>query len=58
VYILGEEDTFERRLVQVGRAVGDKLTVTGIEPSEQIVFVGAQQLLSAELQAGGAKDED
>jgi hypothetical protein len=54
-FVLGEEDTFERKLVTVDRAVGQGVAVTsGLEPSEQVVIAGAQQLLSAELQAGGA----
>ncbi len=59
VYVLGEEDTFFRRLVTLGRATGDKVEVTdGITADDQIAIAGAQQILSAELQAGGAADED
>jgi hypothetical protein len=59
VFVLGEEDTFERKLVMPGRAVGDGLAITsGLEPDEQIVVAGAQQLLAAELQAGGAAPEE
>jgi hypothetical protein len=59
VYVLGEEDTFERKLVALGRALeGDAVAVVnGLEPDEQVVATGAQQLLSAELQAGGAGEE-
>jgi hypothetical protein len=58
VYVLGEEDTFERKLVTVGRSIGKDVTVTsGVEADEQIVTTGAQQLLAAELQAGGSADE-
>lgn len=58
IYVLGEEDTFERHHVTLGRSVGDKVAVTaGVEEADQIVTRGAQQLLSAELQAGQAPDE-
>lgn len=55
IFVLGEEDTFERRLVTLGRAVGDGLAVlSGVDDGAQVAATGAQQLLSAELQAGGA----
>lgn len=57
VFVLGEEDTFERKLVALGRTVGDRVVIeSGVEPAEQIVATGAGQLLSAELQAGGAAE--
>jgi hypothetical protein len=57
-FVLGEEDTFERKLVSLGRSVGDGVVVThGLEDNEQVVTAGAGQLLSAELQAGGAPEE-
>jgi hypothetical protein len=60
VFVLGEEDTFERKLVGVGHAIGDENVVItqGLEADEQIVATGAQQLLAAELQAGGAPEGD
>jgi hypothetical protein len=60
VFVLGEEDTFERKLVGVGHAMDDENVVItqGLEADEQIVATGAQQLLAAELQAGGAPSED
>lgn len=57
LYVLEEEDTFERKLVTVGRSLGDTVAISGLEDSHQIVTAGAQQLLSAELQAGGAPAE-
>ena len=58
IYVLGEEDTFERKLVVTGRSIGNTVTLTsGADTDEQIVTTGAQQLLSAELQAGGAPEE-
>ena len=58
VFVLGEENTFERKLVTLGRTVGEGVAVTsGVDESEQIVTTGAGQLLSAELQAGGAPKE-
>jgi hypothetical protein len=59
VYVLGEEDTFERKLVAPGHASAGGVTVTtGLEAGDQVVAGGAQQLLSAELQAGGGIPED
>jgi hypothetical protein len=58
VYVLGEEDLFERKLVTIGRSVGKDVTVTsGVDSDDQIVTTGAQQLLAAELQAGGSAEE-
>ncbi len=58
IYVLGEEDTFERKIVTLGRTVGDGVAiVSGLEETEQVAITGAGQLLSAELQAGGAPDE-
>ena len=58
IYVLGEEDTFERKLVQLGRSVGSDVTlISGADADGQIVTTGAQQLLAAELQAGGAPEE-
>jgi hypothetical protein len=60
VYALGEENTFERKIVTLGREMSaDKVTIMGgLEASEQVVTKRAQHLLSAELQAGGAPVED
>jgi len=58
IYVLGEEDTFERKIVTLGRSMDDSVAISnGVESGEQVVITGAQQLLSAELQAGGAPDE-
>ena len=57
VYVLGEEDTFERKLVTAGRTMAGKVAVSGIEENDQVVTTGAGLLLSAELQAGGAPEE-
>lgn len=58
LYVLEEEDNFERKLVTLGRGVGDGVVITsGLDDSHQVVTAGAQQLLSAELQAGGAPSE-
>lgn len=58
IFVLGEEDTFERKFVTLGRPVGgDRIAVTsGLDADEQVVTTGAQQLLAAELQAGGAAE--
>ena len=57
VFVLGEEDTFERKLVTLGRTVGERVVIaSGVEPAEQIASSGAGQLLSAELRAGGAAE--
>lgn len=58
VYALGEEDTFERKLVALGRALDDRIAVTsGLEADQQVIATGAQQVLAAELQAGEAPEE-
>ncbi len=59
-FVLGEEDTFERKLVSLGRSGSDDSVVVnqGLEAAEQVVTTGAQQLLAAELQAGGAPAGD
>lgn len=58
VFVLGEEDTFERKIVTVGRTVGEGVVIaSGLEENEQVAVTGAGQLLSAELQAGGAPEE-
>jgi hypothetical protein len=58
IYVLDEEDTFERKLVTPGRSIGDQVAFTGaVEVSQQVVTTGAQQLLAAELQAGEAPEE-
>lgn len=58
VFVLGEEDTFERKLVTLGRSVGEGVVIaSGLEAGDQVVTTGAAQLLSAELQAGGAPSE-
>jgi hypothetical protein len=57
LYVLGEEDTFERKLVTLGASVGDAVAVlSGVEADEQVAVTGAGQLLAAELQAGGAAE--
>ena len=59
VYVLGEQDTFERKLVTLGRPVGDGVVIaSGIEEGAPVVTTGAQQLLSAELQAGAGARQD
>lgn len=58
IYVLGEENIFERKIVTVGRTIGsDVALLSGAEAEEQIVVTGAQQILAAELQAGGAPEE-
>lgn len=59
VFVLGEEDTFERRLVGLVRSTANETIAiaNGLEAGEQVVVSGAQQLLAAELQVGGAREE-
>lgn len=57
VYVLEKGDTFTRKLVTLGRALGDRVVIaSGLDDDDQLAVTGAQQLLSAELQAGGAPD--
>jgi hypothetical protein len=59
VYVLGEEDTFFRRLVTLGRSTPEGVVITeGLTEVEQLAITGPQQLLSAELQAGGAAADE
>ena len=54
VYVQTGELTFARRLVEVARDEAAGVAVTaGLEAKDKIVTVGAQQLLSTELQAAG-----
>ena len=58
VFVLEKNDTFERKLVTLGRSLGDDVAIaSGIDADDLVAFAGAQQLLSAELQAGEAPDE-
>jgi hypothetical protein len=58
LYVLGRDDTFSRERVTLGRSVGDRIVVaSGVEADAQVAISGGQQLLSAELQAGGAGEE-
>jgi hypothetical protein len=58
IFVLGEEDTFERKFITLGRTVGDRVVIHGgVEDSELVLTTGAQQLLSAELAVGGAPEE-
>lgn len=58
IYALGATDTFVRKRVEVGRAIDvDKVAIlVGAQPDEEIAATGAQQLLAAELQTGGAEE--
>lgn len=57
VYVLGEGDMFARRLVTLGRTVGDDVVIeAGVAADASVAITGAQQILSAELQAGGDAD--
>lgn len=54
VYVLGEKDTFERRRVELGRALPDSFALTaGVAENNRVLTTGTQQLLSNELQAAG-----
>ena len=54
IYVLGEKDTFHRRRIQLGLALPDGVVVTdGLAENAHVLVVGAQQLLSNELQAAG-----
>jgi hypothetical protein len=54
LYLLGVKDTFERRRIELGRALPDSFVVTaGVAENDRVLTTGAQQLLSNELQAAG-----
>jgi hypothetical protein len=57
VYVRTGAETFERRRVELGRAeAGGYLVLGGLKAGEKVVDTGAQQLLSAELKAGGGEE--
>ena len=59
VYVLGEEDTFERKLISLGSSRDSEIAVlSGISGEEQVVATGAEQILAAELQAGESAGDD
>jgi hypothetical protein len=60
VYVSRDKNTFARKRVSLGRTAGEAIAVTdGIDARDDVDTTGAQQLLSAELQAaGGGEDED
>jgi multidrug efflux pump subunit AcrA (membrane-fusion protein) len=54
VYLQTADDTFRRQAVTLGRPDGNGWFVgQGFETQEQVVIVGAQQLLSEELRTQG-----
>jgi len=54
LYVLGAGDTFERRRVELGRALPDSFAIgAGVAETDRVLTAGAQQLLSHELQAAG-----
>jgi hypothetical protein len=57
LYVLGAQDTFERRRIALGRALPDSFAVAaGVAETDRVLTTGAQQLLSRELQAGVGGD--
>jgi multidrug efflux system membrane fusion protein len=59
VYVLGENDTFSRRLIAAGETIGQLAVVNaGLSPRDQVAVTGAQQLLSSELQASAEGAEE
>lgn len=57
VYVQTGEGVFDRRRVELGRALADGIAVTsGVGEHDRVVVVGAQQLLSTEL--GGGEQDD
>lgn len=54
VYVQTGQGAFARKLVEPGQSLPDgTVVVTGVGDKDQVVTVGAQQLLSTELQAAG-----
>ncbi len=54
VYVQKGKGEFARKLVEPGQTLpDDTIVITGVGEKDQVVTVGAQQLLSAELQAAG-----
>jgi hypothetical protein len=56
VWLQTGDDKFERKQVELGRALKDGILATGgVAETNRVVVVGAQQLLSDELKAGGGE---
>ncbi|MBI3358419.1 MAG: hypothetical protein HY037_02355 [Nitrospirae bacterium] len=57
VYIKTGDTTFERRAIALGHPMEDGWWVgNGLKPKEQVVIVGAQQLLSEEMKGQGTEE--
>jgi len=58
VYVLAAKDTFQRRRVVVSRNLADRVALSeGVAAGDRVLTVGAQQLLSSELQAAGGEGD-
>jgi hypothetical protein len=50
VYLQMSDNTFQRKVIELGRPAGNGWFVAeGLKPQDKVVVVGAQQLLSEEL---------
>ena len=57
VWLQTGDDKFERRRVELGRALKDGILATsGVTATDRVVVTGAQQLLSDELKAAGGAE--
>jgi hypothetical protein len=57
VFVQTTPDTFQRRLIELGRPLADGVAVlSGLNENDRIVVKGAQQLLSTELGAASSAD--
>ena len=57
VYVQSSDDTFERKQIELDRPLSSGFFVhEGLSPGDRVVIAGAQQLLSAELNASGAEE--
>lgn len=57
VWLRTGDDKFERRRVELGRALKDGILATsGVTATDRVVVTGAQQLLSDELKAAGGAE--
>jgi hypothetical protein len=57
VYVQMSDDTFQRRQINLDRPLNNGFFVyKGLSTNDRVVIVGAQQLLSAELNTSEAKE--
>ena len=58
IYVQTESGSFERKRVELARPLADGYAIaSGVTETDKVIVVGAQQLLSTEMQAAGGEEE-